>query len=113
MIAEAIATKWQLWTVILGLGLATYLWRFSFLGLIGNRSLPPFLLRMLRYTPMAMIPGLVAPLVVWPAATGGAPDPARLLAAGVTIAVGLYTRKTLLAMGAGIATLALALWAFG
>ena len=103
----------EIWFTILTLGAGTFLLRYSFLGAIGSRPMPEWFLRMLRYTPMAMIPGLVAPLVVWPAATGGAPDPARLLAAGVTIAVGLYTRKTLLAMGAGIATLALALWAFG
>ena len=38
---EMIADKWQLWTVILGLGLTTFVLRFSFLGLIGNRQLPP------------------------------------------------------------------------
>ena len=103
----------EIWFTILTLGAGTFLLRYSFLGAIGSRPMPQWFLRMLRYTPMAMIPGLVAPLVVWPAATGGAPDPARLLAAGVTIAVGLYTRKTLLAMGAGIATLTLALWVLG
>lgn len=48
---------WQIWAVILGLGLGTYAIRLSFLGLIGNRPLPPMLLRFLRYTPMAVIPG--------------------------------------------------------
>lgn len=110
---ETIADKWQLWAVILGLGATTFLLRFSFLGLIGNRILPGFLLKMLRYTPMAMIPGLVAPGVVWPAATGGEPDPARLIAAMVTIAVGIWFRSTLAAVGAGVAALMLGLWGLG
>lgn len=104
---------WQIWAVILGLGLGTYAIRLSFLGLIGNRPLPPMLLRFLRYTPMAVIPGLVAPAVVWPAATGGEADPARMIAALVTVLVGIVTRKTLWALAAGIATLALALWLLG
>ena len=113
MPVETIADKWQLWAVILGLGATTFLLRFSFLGLIGNRILPGFLLKMLRYTPMAMIPGLVAPGVVWPAAPGGVPDTARLIAAMVTIAVGIWFRSTLAAVGAGVAALMLGLWGLG
>ena len=89
------------WTVILGLALGTYLIRFSFLGLVGDRPLPAWLLRLLRYTPVAVIPGLVAPLVLFPAATGGTPDPARLIAAAVTVGVGLWARNTLIAIIAG------------
>ena len=40
-------------------GIGTFLVRFSFLGLIGNRDLPPWLLRHLRYTPVAVFPALV------------------------------------------------------
>ena len=57
--------------MILLLGLGTYLIRFSFIGLVGDRQLPPSAMRMLRYVPVAVMPGLVAPLVVWPQATGG------------------------------------------
>ncbi len=71
--------------------------------------MPPLALRMLRYTPVAVLPGMVAPLVLWPAATGGDTDPARLLAAVVTLAVGLTTRSLLAAMGAGAMTLYAAL----
>lgn len=100
-----IADKWQLWTVIVGLGIGTFLLRFSFLGLIGNRPLPEVVLRLLRYTPMAVIPGLVAPGVLWPAATGGETDPARLLAALATILAGIVTRNVLAAIFAGVAVL--------
>lgn len=107
---DLLGDRGVLWAVILGLGLVTFLLRFSFLGVIGNRPLPPFVLRLLRYTPMAVIPGLVAPATLWPAATGGETDPARLIAAMVTIAVGIATRNTLAAMGAGAVALAGLLW---
>ena len=95
----------EIWTIIVLLGLGTYLIRFSFLGLVGDRRLPPLLLRLLRYTPVAVIPGLVAPLVLWPAATEGQPDPARLLAALVTLLTGWWTKNLLTAIAAGAATL--------
>jgi branched-subunit amino acid transport protein len=100
------------WLVTAALAVGTFLIRFSFLGLVGDRTLPPWLVRHLRYTPVAVIPALVAPLVLHPAATGGAPDPARLLAAGVTVAAGLATRSVIAAILAGAAALYLGLWAF-
>lgn len=99
----------RIWAIILLLGAGTFLIRFSFLGLVSARRLPPWLLRLLRYTPVAVLPGLVAPLVLWPQATGGAPDPARLIAAAATVAVGVVTRSLLAAILAGGATLYLAL----
>ncbi len=101
------------WLVIAALGVGTFLIRFSFLGIVGDRPLPGWLLRFLRYTPVAVLPGLVAPLVLWPAATGGDPDPARLAAAFATIAAGLATRNVLAAIGAGLVTLYGTLWWLG
>ncbi len=103
----------EVWVVILGLGLATYAIRFSFLGLLGDRALPEWALRLLRYVPVAVLPGLAAPMVVWPAATGGEPDPARLLAAAAALVVGATTRNVLGAIVAGLGTLYLALWLLG
>jgi len=56
---------------------------------------------------------MVAPLVLWPDATGGAPDPARLAATAVTLGVGMATRNTLTAIVAGAATLYAGLWLTG
>lgn len=98
------------WIVIAALAVGTYLIRFSFIGLIGNRPLPAWLLRHLRYTPVAVMPALVAPLVLFPAATGGEPDPARLAAASATILVGILTRSVFGAILAGGCTLYLGLW---
>ncbi|HRO11839.1 AzlD domain-containing protein [Amaricoccus sp.] len=94
-------------------GVGTYLIRYSFLGLVGDRPLPEWALRMLRYVPVAVMPALVAPLVVWPAATGGAPDPARMLAALAALAVGAVMRSVLGSIFAGMGVLYLALWAIG
>lgn len=101
-----------IWLIILALGAGTFLLRFSFLGMIGARQLPEWALRYLRYTAVAVLPGLVAPLVLWPQATGGTPDPARLLAAAATVAGGVATRSTLPAILCGLVTLYLGLWLF-
>lgn len=98
------------WIVLPVLGIGTYLIRLSFLGLLGNRPLPPGLRRALSYTAVAILPGLVAPAVLWPPATGGETDPARLAAACVTLAVGLVTRSVIGAILAGGVTLYAVLW---
>lgn len=103
----------DVWIVILALGAATFAVRFSFLGLVGSRSLPAWALRLLRYVPVAVLPALVAPLTVWPAATGGTPDPARLVAAGVALAIGAWTGSVLGAILGGMTALYAGLWLFG
>lgn len=94
-----------IWIIILTLGVGTFLIRWSFLGALGDRELPGWVLRMLRYTPVAVLPALVAPLVIWPEATGGQPEPARMSAAAATLAVGLLTKNVILAITAGAVTL--------
>lgn len=93
------------WLVIIVLGIGTYLIRWSFLGAIGNRVMPSWASRALRYTAVAVLPAISAPLVAWPAATGGQPDAARMAAAVATLGVGLVTRNVLLAILAGMLTL--------
>lgn len=97
--------KSDLWIIIAGLGIGSYLMRFAFIGLVGGRPMPEWLLRHLRYTAVAILPALVAPLVAWPAATGGTPDPARLMAALVTLVLGLATRNVFAAIFGGAVTL--------
>ncbi len=94
-----------IWTVIVGLGLATYAIRFSFLGLIGDREPSPLVRTLLRYVPTAVLPALVAPLVVFPDATGGALDPARLIAAALALTVGMAARSVVGAIVAGMGSL--------
>lgn len=103
----------DIWIVIICLSLGSFALRFVFLGLVGDRPLPAWVLRHLRYTAVAVLPGLVAPMIVWPPATGGSPDLARLTAASVTILAGLITRNVLVAILAGAATLYLMLYLVG
>lgn len=103
---------YNIWAIIVGLGVGTFLIRFSFLGMIGDRQLPNWVLRHLRYTPVAVLPALITPLVLWPTATEGTPDPARLAAAGVTFLVGYFTRNFFIAIIAGAVTLAVGLSVF-
>ncbi len=98
-----------IWLVIVLLAVGTYLIRFSFIGILGDRDLSPFTLKLLRFVPVSVMPGLVAPLVLWPAATGGQTDPARLAAALAALAVGALTKSVLGAIGTGMAVLYLGL----
>lgn len=100
-----ITDKETLWIVIVLLGLGTYLIRFSFLGLLGGMELPAWVLRHLRYVAVAVMPGLIAPLVIWPPATGGETDPARLIAALAAFAIGIWTRSVVLTVLGGMGTL--------
>ncbi|WP_296761637.1 AzlD domain-containing protein [Sediminimonas sp.] len=95
----------QVWVVIILLGLGSFGLRFVFLGLIGDRPMPPWVLRHLRYTAVAVLPALVAPMVAWPGATDGQLDAPRLAAALVTLGVGYFTKNVLAAIGLGAATL--------
>ncbi len=100
----------EIWLIIVAMGIGTFVVRFSFLGLIGDRKLPDWVLRHLRYTPVAVMPALIAPLILWPAATDGTPEPARLMAAAVTLIVGMTTKNVLAAIFSGAATLYVALY---
>ncbi len=94
-----------MWIIIVGLAVGSFALRFTFIGLVGDRPMPPWLLRHLRYTAVAIIPALIAPLVVWPAATEGQPDLPRMAAAVVALSVGLVTKNVLAAIFSGAATL--------
>lgn len=95
----------QVWLVIALLGAGSFGLRYLFLGLVGGRALPEWIIRHLRYTAVAVLPALVAPALAWPDATGGAPDPARLAAVAATLSVGVITRNLLVAILAGGAAL--------
>jgi len=100
-----------LWFVIIALGIGSFGLRFVFTGLVGDREMPAWLLRHLRYTAVAILPALVAPQVIWPAATDGQLDLPRMAAAALTI--GVITKNVLLAIISGAATLYSLLWLLG
>lgn len=90
-----------LWIVIIGLGVGSFALRFVFLGIVGDRPLPGWLLRHLRYTAVAILPALIAPLIVWPRGTEGEFEPIRFIAALLTFAVAYLTKNVLAAMVTG------------
>ncbi len=92
-----------IWTVIAGLGLGTYAIRFSFLGLLGGREVPAPLRRALAFVPAAVLPALIAPMVLTGPGGALAVDPAELAAASAALAGGLATRNVLVSILAGIA----------
>lgn len=100
----------ELWTVIIGLGAGSFAIRFAFLGVVGDRQLPQWVLRHLRYTAVAILPALVAPLVLWPPATGGTPDLPRFAAAVVAFTAGYLTKNVAAAILGGAGTLYLLLY---
>jgi branched-subunit amino acid transport protein len=102
-----------IWLIIVVLGIGSFLIRFSFLGIVGARAYPAWVLRLLRYTPVAVLPALVAPLVAWPEATGGDPEPVRITAAMVTLAAGALSRNLIVAVMAGGGTLLGLQWILG
>ena len=101
-----------LWTVIIGLGVGSFLLRLSFQGLVGDRPLTECLLRHLRYTAVAILPALVAPLVVY-SGENGSTDITRVVAALATLGVGMWTRNVFAAIGAGAVTLVVLVYGFG
>ena len=94
-----------LWTVIVVLGIGSFGFRFVFTGLVGDRAMPDWLLRHLRYTAVAILPALVAPQVVWPVATDGVFDIPRASAAATALLIGLVTKNVLLSVLGGAFTL--------
>lgn len=103
----------EIWLIIALTAAGTFAIRISFLGVLARRVMCGWVLRHLRYTPVAVLPGLAAPLVVWPDATGGEADLARLAAAAVTIGVGILTRRFLHALAWGAGVLLLLSWLGG
>jgi len=79
----------EFWSLTLALGFGTFLIRFSFLGLLGGRQLPDWLLLHLKYVGVAVFPALIVPAVLWPAATGGETQLPRVIAALAAVAAGL------------------------
>lgn len=101
------------WTVILGLGVVTYLIRFSFLGLLGGGAPSARVQRLLRYVPTAVIPAMVAPMVAFDRATGAPAEPHVWLAAAAAVAVGAWRGDLLATIVTGMAAYHLLDWALG
>ncbi|MGF1446317.1 MAG: AzlD domain-containing protein [Pikeienuella sp.] len=93
---------WKIWLAIFGLAAATYAIRFSFIGFVGGRPVAPWVRRVLAFVPAAVLPALIAPMVL---TDGGALvlDAPKLLSAGAAFAAGIATRNVLAGILGGVA----------
>ena len=99
----------KLWIVIFSVGLLNYLSRLSFIAFFANRSVPPWLARMLKFVPAAMLTALIVPMVIAATAAGGEVQiDARLPAAVIATAVAYRFRGSIPTLVSGMT----ALWVF-
>lgn len=97
-----------IWIVIVGLGIATALIRYSFLGLLQGREIPPRMKTALGFVPATVLPALVAPMVIFAPRSDGLAaealaEPHRMLAALAALGIGMATRSMLAAVITGMA----------
>ena len=96
-----------LWLTVIAMGLVTFAIRLSLIGTLGKLTLPPLLVRGLRFVPPAVLAAIVVPELVLP---GGEFDfslgNARLLAGALAALVAWLTRNVILTVIIGM----LALW---
>lgn len=95
--------SWTIWVVIISVGIGTYLLRLSFLALIGNRALPSWVIRHLRYTAVAVLPALVIPMIVWSDTKAGSEvSIVQIIAALAALVLGWWRSSVLVAIFAGM-----------
>lgn len=85
-----------IWSVMIAIGLATFLIRLAPIALLSHLELPDWLKRALRYVPPAVMTAIITPALffVGSAPTMG-PDAPRLAAAALAAIVAWRTRSTL------------------
>jgi branched-subunit amino acid transport protein len=105
--ADAAGSDVFVWSMIVGIGIATFLIRFAPLALLARLDLPEWLRQALRYVPPAVMAAIIAPPLFF---VGGAPtigpELPRVAAAALATAVAWRTRSTWLTVVLGM----LALW---
>ncbi|MEM0991058.1 MAG: AzlD domain-containing protein [Pseudomonadota bacterium] len=82
----------EIWGIIGGLAVLTFMVRFSFLGLLAGRVLPGWLVTALSFVPVTVLPALVAPAMILGEDGGWAPVPV-MVGAVATMAVGILSRS--------------------
>lgn len=100
----------EIWGVIVGGTIVTYLTRLSFLLLLPADRLPRFAQRALTYAPPSVLAAIILPeVLLGPDGLALSPTNPRLLAATTAAVVAWRTKSTWLTMLLGM----LALWAAG
>jgi branched-subunit amino acid transport protein len=100
------------WLLILGIGVATYAIRLSFVTFFGKKEFPPFIMRMLRFVPMAVLSAIIWPqLFLVNNRLDLSPGNARWIAGILAGVIAWRTRNVLLTIVAGMVALWILQWA--
>ena len=95
-----------LWLMLLVIGLVTYAIRLSCIGLLGQRDMPAFLLKALRFVPLTVLPAIILPqLFLRNNALVLSIQNPRWIAGIVAGIVAWRTRNVLLTIAVGMVTL--------
>ena len=102
-----------LWLLILAAALIVFLQRASFIVIFSEWPMPPWLMRALKFVPIAVFPAIVAPLFL---KTNGAWDLSLfnpgIIAGLAAIAVSWSTRNLIATLVSGMVTLWFLQWLF-
>lgn len=101
----------MIWLLICAIGVATYATRLSFVTLVGKREMPAFILRMLRFVPMAVLSAIIWPQLFL---TNNVPDLSfanpRWIAGILAGIIAWRTRNVLLTIVVGMVALWIMQW---
>ncbi len=98
----------NLWLIIIGMGIITFLIRLSMIVLLGNVKISDTVMRGLRYVPPAVLSAIIFPEMLQPAPHGVLDislGNARLVAGLVAIATALISKNMFITIGIGIVTM--------
>ncbi len=92
----------MIWILLLAMGAVTFGLRLSFLGLLGERELPLWLRQALQLVPVAVLPALVAPELIYQDHHYLSVLNVRVLAAAIAALVAWRTRNVALTLALGM-----------
>jgi branched-subunit amino acid transport protein len=85
-----------IWLAMLGLGILTFLIRFSFIALLERWQAPPIVQRALRFVPVAVLTAIIIPeLMLRDGQLNPSPFNPRLLAGMVAVLVAWKTKNVI------------------
>jgi branched-subunit amino acid transport protein len=94
--------------IILAMAVATFLTRFTSPAILGSTGVPPWLRRLLKHVPTAMLAALIAPALLSPQGSLDLSLGNHYLAAGAAAALSAYWRQPpIITMGTGMAVMLL------
>jgi branched-subunit amino acid transport protein len=100
-----------LWLMIIGGGVITYAIRLSFIMFFGKRDMPPRLLSILRFVPIAVLSAIIFPqLFLVNGALALTLHNPRWIAGGLAAIVAWRTRNVLLTIALGMVALWVLQW---